>query len=459
VTTGTVTFSIDGIKQPPVPIRVVNGHGQASLTTAALAAGGHKVVATYGGGGTSGASTSGPLNQTVSRAAPAATTSVAVAPPPSASGKPVTFAMTVNGGVAGIPTGIVTFREGSAVRAVVPLDRSGRAAFTTATQTPGTHTITEDYSGDAGFAPSRTSAVEVVGRGVAPVADLAITLAVAPEPAPAGRDLTYTITVLDSGPAAASGVVVLETLPPGFRELSLTYDRRTSVGAVLAGNVVHADLGTVPAGERDTIVIVARPSAAGTFADTARAQANEADPTPADNAAAVTGIVLGTPAAGDGPRVTGLRRYGFHAQPTILVLSFDGPLDPSLAEDVANYTLAGPVGGPGRGGHPIAIGAAIYDASAHTVTPLPVRGLNVHHRSTLTINGTGPRGIAGPSGSLLDGAGAGRPGSEYAIDFGREILAGPAHAYRLPGRTPAAAVVASPRASGPLLVRGRPASY
>jgi len=175
---------------------------------------------------------------------------------------------------------------------------------------------------------------------------------------------------------------------------------------------------------------------------------------PVVNPPVVRPPVVNPPAVVTPPTVTHLRRYGFHAQPTILVLSFSGPLDPARAEDVANYTLVGPVGGRGRGGHPIAIASAIYDPSARTVTLLPIRGMNVHYRYGLTIHGTGPLGVAGATGSLLDGAGTGRPGSDYTASFGRESLAGPARAYHGPGRTPSAAAVDSLLSSGALHIWG-----
>ena len=46
----------------------------------------------------------------------------------------------------------------------------------------------------------------------------------------------------------------------------------------------------------------------------------------------------------DGPQVTGVDRYGYHMQPTYVLISFDGPLAVGPAEDVANYQIVGPGG-------------------------------------------------------------------------------------------------------------------
>jgi hypothetical protein len=64
--TRTVTFAIDGVPQPPVPLSLVNGHEQAMFSISTLTVGTHKIGATYGGDKTFAASTgSTPLTQVV----------------------------------------------------------------------------------------------------------------------------------------------------------------------------------------------------------------------------------------------------------------------------------------------------------------------------------------------------------------------------------------------------------
>ena len=96
--------------------------------------------------------------------------------------------------------------------------------------------------------------------------------------------------------------------------------------------------------------------------------------------------------------MTGVWRYGFHLQPTYLLLDFNGPLDPASAQNPSNYQIVGP------GGHQITVVSAIYDSATHTVTLVPAERLNIHRRYSLTINGTAPSGLTNPSGQLLDGA-------------------------------------------------------
>jgi len=121
------------------------------------------------------------------------------------------------------------------------------------------------------------------------------------------------------------------------------------------------------------------------------------------------------PALGAPPQVTSLTRYGFHARPTVLVLSFNTALTPAAAGNVANYTIFGPLTGAGSR-HPraIAINSAVYDPATNTVTLRPRTRLNVHQTYRLTVHGTGTGALTSTSGVLLDGERTGQPGSNYS---------------------------------------------
>src|SRR5512135_1546470 len=62
---GTVTFTFDGQWQAPVPLAVVNGADQATLTLRSLPAGAHTIAAYYDGYLGFTVSTAPPLTQTV----------------------------------------------------------------------------------------------------------------------------------------------------------------------------------------------------------------------------------------------------------------------------------------------------------------------------------------------------------------------------------------------------------
>ncbi len=64
--TGSVTFTVDGTPETPVPLQVVKGSDQAAFTIATLTAGKHSISATFNGDTTFAASTAqGPFIQTV----------------------------------------------------------------------------------------------------------------------------------------------------------------------------------------------------------------------------------------------------------------------------------------------------------------------------------------------------------------------------------------------------------
>ena len=128
----------------------------------------------------------------------------------------------------------------------------------------------------------------------------------------------------------------------------------------------------------------------------------------------------------DGPLVTGVLRYGYHAQPTYLVINFSSALDPAPATKLSNYTITGP------NGKRVKVAAASYNATTHTVTLRPAQQLNLHKTFVLTINGTAPSGLTNTDGLLLDGASTGQPGSNYVTSITSSNLAGPPPSGRSP---------------------------
>jgi hypothetical protein len=119
-----------------------------------------------------------------------------------------------------------------------------------------------------------------------------------------------------------------------------------------------------------------------------------------------------------GPAVTSLQRFGFHAQATRLVLTFNAPLEPTRAQNVASYELFD------SAGRPIPLTSAVYDPAARTVTLAPSERLDIHRQFKLVVIGTGPNGITDTTGNLLNGLGSAQPGSSYTKTFGFEVLAG-----------------------------------
>jgi uncharacterized repeat protein (TIGR01451 family) len=113
-----------------------------------------------------------------------------------------------------------------------------------------------------------------------------------------GPDAVYTITVTNNGPAAASGVVLSDTLPAGSVFVSMTQTGGTD-GFNLSqsgGTATETATGSIAAGASDTFSLdVSVPASLGNgapFNDTANVSASNPDPNTANNTATQTGTVV-----------------------------------------------------------------------------------------------------------------------------------------------------------------------
>jgi hypothetical protein len=118
--------------------------------------------------------------------------------------------------------------------------------------------------------------------------------------------------------------------------------------------------------------------------------------------------------------VVAVERFGFHAQPTVLVLQFSQSLDVVRAQNPSNYMVRN------FKSRPVGIGSAEYDPANATVTLHPRQLINLHHSAQLLVFGTSPTGLTNTAGIPLDGANTGRPGSDFSTLLTRKSLAGPA---------------------------------
>ncbi|MFM7130677.1 MAG: FG-GAP-like repeat-containing protein [bacterium] len=139
------------------------------------------------------------------------------------------------------------------------------------------------------------------------------------------------------------------------------------------------------------------------------------------------------------PIVTGLKRYGYHAQSTTLVASFSQPMLPASANDVANYVLVS-AGADGRFGtrddKNIPLASASYNTASNSVTlRLVQKNIPLRHVYALSINGTPTAGLQNTGGVFLGGQGVGAPGTNYVQIFSGKILAGPNNLMKTTKRT------------------------
>ncbi len=127
------------------------------------------------------------------------TTALTSSANPSTPGAAVTFTATlatIVKGVTGVPTGSVTFKDGSTTLGTGPLSSSGVASFTAKALADGPHAITAQYPGDANFVPSVSAVLnQSVGKADGVVS---VTLVSSANPSAPGQSVTFTATVADT---------------------------------------------------------------------------------------------------------------------------------------------------------------------------------------------------------------------------------------------------------------------
>ncbi len=518
--TGTVTFTIDGTPETPVPLQVVGGHDQASFPISTLGVGEHAVSATYNGD-TSFAQSTGTLSPEQVVNALATTTAVASSENPSNVGDQVTFTATVapTSGT-GTPSGTVTFTIDGTAQTPVPLQVvSGmdQASFPISTLSGGNHTVSAAYNGDTSFAQSTGAlspeqTVNLLGTTTTTVSSLnpsnvgqqvTITATVAPASGTGTPTGTVTFTIDGTAEAPVNLQVVdgmdqaafpISTLGAGSHSVSATYNGDSSfgqsTGALSPDQTVNVQLTSMK------LFSSSNPSTFGqsvtftadVFTGLVPAAAGQADP-PTGTVTFLDGTAtLGSaPVNGNGqavftvstlsvgshsitahyggdanfvsstsnavnqvvnastivaPTVVAVQRFGYHMQPTSIVLTFSTALDPASVQDVANYTIV-TLGGRGKGGsmigHITHLKSAVYDPSTLSVTLFPAHQMDIHNFYRLTVNGIPPGGLSGATGLALDGKGDGIPGSNYVAFISAKTVAGPASAAGAAARERAAA--------------------
>ncbi len=189
---GSVTFS-DGTAA--LGSAVLDKSGQATFSTGSLSVGSHSITATYAGDGNFQGSASGPITEAVNKSA--STTSLASSQGSSSFGQSVTLTAIVSASGSGsvVPSGSVSFADGTTVLGAATIDNTGKATLTTATLSVGSHSITASYSGDTDFLSSASSPVQqTVSKG-----NTSASISATPNPSVFGQAVVLTVTVSASG--------------------------------------------------------------------------------------------------------------------------------------------------------------------------------------------------------------------------------------------------------------------
>jgi len=162
VPSGTVTF-FDGTNK--LGSGTLSPSGVATFASSALADGPHAITAQYSGDTNFVPTTSTVLDQSVGKADGVVAVALVSSANPSTPGQSITLTATVTDTVTGepfVPTGKVTFNNGTTALGSVTLGSAGVAAFPVSTLPAGTNSITAAYSGDANFAAKTSAPVNQV---------------------------------------------------------------------------------------------------------------------------------------------------------------------------------------------------------------------------------------------------------------------------------------------------------
>jgi hypothetical protein len=220
--------------------------GVATFSISSLSSGTHNITAGYSGDTKSFASQSTAEIQTVNQSPTKTSLSTSNISP--YAGVSTTFSSVVSRTDGIIPTGVVTFLDGTVSIGAATLDATGTAAWTVTGLTSGTHSISAAYAGDGN---DLTSTSSVLAETVQQVST-STTLAASVNPANAGAALRLTAVVsagsvsggpfsgtvtfhdgavlLGTGTVSVAGVATLDnsTLTVGSHTITATYSGNTN---------------------------------------------------------------------------------------------------------------------------------------------------------------------------------------------------------------------------------------
>ena len=171
-----------------------------------------------------------------------------------------------------------------------PLNANGSFTYTPNAGFSGTDTFTYNVNDGSGNT-SNTATVTII---VGPNADVSVTKTDASATYTAGNDISYTLTVNNSGPSDAQTVLLSDPLPAGSTFVSLAVPAgwtRTDATAVGANGTITATLATLTAGapaQVFTLIVHVNSNVVGNLSNTATISSATPDLAPANNSATDT---------------------------------------------------------------------------------------------------------------------------------------------------------------------------
>ena len=146
-------------------------------------------------------------------------------------------------------------------------DQSATVSIVVQPTAVGPLAVSASVSGDQYDPDPANNSVSATAT-VAPSVNLSVGLASTPQTVVAGKPLTFTATLLNTGPNAATGVVLNMPMSPGvvFNSASASAGQ-----CAMSGGQLVTQIGTLSPGSRVTITVVATPETTGTLTQTASA--------------------------------------------------------------------------------------------------------------------------------------------------------------------------------------------
>lgn len=182
----------------------------------------------------------------------------------------------------------------SVPRLTIHRRRWARGAARTAVRIAVVSALTGLVAGGLAAAPAHADTL-----GGPRYADLSLIMTGVPNPVSAGNEANFTSTLVNGGPATATGVVFTDTLPTNATFAGMSTTQGT---CSVADGVVTCDLGSIAVAGRAVVEVqVTSPTNVGSgevMANPANVSADQPDPHPGDNSACVYVTVV--PPSGDG---------------------------------------------------------------------------------------------------------------------------------------------------------------
>jgi uncharacterized protein (TIGR03437 family) len=186
--------------------------------------------------------------------------------------------------------------------------------------------------------------------------ELSLTMTASPNPVVLGNNLTYTLTVTNSGEVKATGVTLTHTAPAGAQPVSTATSQGTCGNAV--NGVINCTLGELAVGANAIVTVIIKPPATRSITASATVSSQEPEANRANNTAAVLSEVdfvelslqhaLLVNRAAPGSRLTYLLRVTNHNGSTASNVVVNNTLPAHLSFVSCNSPDGGVCGGTGN---------------------------------------------------------------------------------------------------------------